>query len=80
MLEGRAGGITQKHSGRRQCQTTSVPHEQGLAQVGLKRLYLPADGAMGDMQLPTRTGHAFQAGGGLESVQGIERGQFSRHL
>jgi len=79
LLEGSAGGIAQTYAGGRQRQAAPLPCEEGFAQIGFQRLDLPADCAMGDMQLTCRAGHAFQAGGGLESMQGIERRQFARH-
>ena len=79
LLERAARGVPQLLSGRRQAQAAALADEERLAQITFKCLDLSAHGAMGHMQFPRRQGHALQASGSLEGMQGIEGGQFPGH-
>ncbi|MNV40765.1 hypothetical protein D3C71_1323810 [compost metagenome] len=57
-----------------QLQATPTAHEQTPTKVILKGADMPADRALGDRQLFTRTGEGTQPGGGLECAQRIQRG------
>jgi hypothetical protein len=45
-----------------------MPREELHAQVVLERAYLPADGAVREVQLVGRAREALEAGGGLEGA------------
>src|SRR6202165_567205 len=52
----------------------SLPVEELQPELGLERLYLMADGTLGDAQFLGGPGEAFMAGGGPEGPGGSARG------
>jgi hypothetical protein len=79
-LECGRGGLSQAPSGGGGRQPAAAAGEQRRAQRILQQLDLPADRAMGHVQLLRGPRHAAQAGRGLEGAQGIERRQVARHV
>ncbi len=70
-VEGIAAGIAQLATGGRQADAAPSLAEQGDAELVFKLTNLPADRAVGDVQLTRRLTHAFQPGSGFEGAQSV---------
>jgi hypothetical protein len=78
--EGLAARCLQARARSGQAQAAAGPLEQRQAKVILQQLQLPADRAVGDVQVLRGAPNAAKAGGGLERAQRIERQQGTAHV
>ncbi|GID08775.1 hypothetical protein TMM008_59770 [Pseudomonas sp. 008] len=79
-LEGFGAGIAQTNAGICEFKAASILDEQAHAEVFLQYLELPADCAMGDVQLFGSLTDAVQAGSGFEGAKRVQRGEVMAHL
>ena len=78
-VEGVANDVEVVAAGLGDDQPLALAIEELEAELGLERLHLVADRALGDAELLRGAGEALVAGGGLEGPERVQRRQPARH-